>query len=148
MKISYYPGTIIHLPHTHQGDGGSQPFAAVATDEFMVDFEATTTNWVGSAWALSGELGPTDVFSPGDEIRIEGTARVFGPGIDTSGDPGEVQLIGNLALLMLADDTGRPIAGQKFMSKKMPSKSYPVQSSRTCSSTKARYSWLFGQQVP
>jgi hypothetical protein len=129
MKLSYYPGTIIHLPHTHQGEGGSQPFAAVATDDYFVDFQTSNTNWVGSAWSLSGELGPSDVFSPGDEIRITGTARVWGPAIDTSGDLGDISLTGSFALTMLADQEGNPIAGQKFMSSRLTPSGLPIQGS-------------------
>jgi hypothetical protein len=129
MKLSYYPGTIIHLPHTHQGEGGSQPFTTIATDDYMADFQASNTNWVGSAWSLSGELGPSYVFSPGDEIRIEGTARVWGPAIDTSGDLGEVSLTGSFALTMLADQEGNPITGQKFMSSRLTPTGLPIQGS-------------------
>lgn len=127
MKLSSFPGTIIVRPHTHAGDGSSVPFATVGTSDYSVDFKPETTNSVRTAFVITGTLGPSDAFDPGDEIQIQATARVYGPAIDTSTDLSGAYLGGGFGLMMVADADGRPVVGSKFMSSRLTPTGFPIQ---------------------
>jgi hypothetical protein len=59
--INPFPGTIVNVPHTHTGDQLSVPFAAAGAIDYFVDDSNTSLNYVGSAWAMTGTIGPIDV---------------------------------------------------------------------------------------
>ena len=59
--INPFPGTIINLPHTHTGSQYEQPFAAAGAIDYFADDLNTTLNYVGSAWAITGTVGPVIV---------------------------------------------------------------------------------------
>ena len=59
--VNPFPGTIINVPHTHASSGPELPFAAVGAIEHYADDPNTTRNYVGSAWAITGTLGPVVV---------------------------------------------------------------------------------------
>jgi hypothetical protein len=60
-QLNPFPGTIIHVPPTHGGAALQLPFAAVGAVDFMVDDPRETLNYVSSAWAITGTLGPVAV---------------------------------------------------------------------------------------
>ncbi|UCC61504.1 MAG: VCBS repeat-containing protein [Anaerolineae bacterium] len=59
--VNPFPGTIINVPHTHTGDQYELPFAAAGAIDYYVDDPNTTRNYVGSAWAITGTIGPVVV---------------------------------------------------------------------------------------
>jgi len=59
--VNPFPGTIINVPHTHTGGPYEQPFAAVGAIDYLADDPNTTRNYVGSAWAITGTIGPVVV---------------------------------------------------------------------------------------
>ena len=59
--LNPFPGTIIHVPHTHTGDQHQLPFAAAGAIDYFADDPNTTRNYVGSAWAITGTVGPVIV---------------------------------------------------------------------------------------
>jgi hypothetical protein len=68
--LNPFPGTIINVPHTHTGDQYELPFAAAGAIDHYADDPNTTLNYVGSAWAITGTIGP---------LVVEGQwARVLG----------------------------------------------------------------------
>jgi hypothetical protein len=129
MKLSPFPGAIIHRPIGDTADGEGQPFAAVGTSDFVVDFLPETDNSVDSAWVVSGFSGPSEVLGPGDEIRVQGTVRVYSPAIDSSSDLTEAALMANLGLRMISNSDGRPVAGSPFMSSRLTPTGFPIQGS-------------------
>jgi hypothetical protein len=56
--INPFPGTIINVPHTHAGDQYELPFAAAGAIDHLIDDANDTRNYVGSAWAMTGTVGP------------------------------------------------------------------------------------------
>jgi len=59
--VNPFPGTIINVPHTHAGDLYSTPFAAAGAIDYMADDPNNTRNYVSSAWAITGTIGPVVV---------------------------------------------------------------------------------------
>ena len=59
--INPFPGTILNVPHSHQGGRNGVPFAAAGAIDHFADDDRTTLNTVGSAWAITGTLGPVVV---------------------------------------------------------------------------------------
>jgi len=59
--VNPFPGTIINVPHSHTGDQYELPFAAAGAIDYLADDPNTTRNYVGSAWAITGTLGPVVV---------------------------------------------------------------------------------------
>ncbi len=59
--LNPFPGTIINLPHTHAGNRYELPFAAAGAIDYYTDDKRTTRNYVGSAWAMTGTIGPVVV---------------------------------------------------------------------------------------
>lgn len=59
--LNPFPGTIINVPHTHAGGDCELPFAAAGAIEYYTDDPNTTINYVGSAWAITGTIGPVVV---------------------------------------------------------------------------------------
>jgi hypothetical protein len=59
--LNPFPGTIINVAHTHSGEGAELPFAAAGAIAFRADDPNNTRNFVGSAWAISGTIGPVVV---------------------------------------------------------------------------------------
>ena len=68
--LNPYPGTILHVPHTQAGNPppGNVPFAAAGAIDSFVDDPDATRNYVGSAWAITGTLGP--VLVDGEWTRV------------------------------------------------------------------------------
>jgi hypothetical protein len=56
--INPFPGTIINVPYTHTGEAYELPFAAAGAIDYLADDPGTTRNYVGSAWAITGTIGP------------------------------------------------------------------------------------------
>jgi hypothetical protein len=56
--VNPFPGTIINVPHTHSGDQYHLPFAAAGAIDYFTDDPETTRNYVSSAWAITGTIGP------------------------------------------------------------------------------------------
>ena len=55
--LNPFPGTIIHVPHTQAGADDQMGFAAIGGIEISADDVASTVNYVGTAWAITGTLG-------------------------------------------------------------------------------------------
>ncbi|MEN8165189.1 MAG: carboxypeptidase-like regulatory domain-containing protein, partial [Acidobacteriota bacterium] len=128
MDKSPYPGSIVHLPHTHSPDPGTIPFAVVGPGDYKVDFLPESPNWVSTGYVLSGSLGPLGVLNPGDQITIDGTLRVYGPAIDSSTELDDLLFSGEIGLWMLSDGDGRPVAGNGFgMSTWLTPTGFPIQ---------------------
>ena len=66
--VNPFPGTIINLPHTHTGEQYELPFAAVGAIDLYTDDPGSTRNYVSSAWALTGTVGP--VHTGGEWTRV------------------------------------------------------------------------------
>ncbi|MBM4464662.1 MAG: VCBS repeat-containing protein [Chloroflexi bacterium] len=66
--VNPFPGTIINLPHTHTGGQYTLPFATAGAIEYFADDFNTTRNYVGSAWAMTGTVGP--VIVEGEWTRV------------------------------------------------------------------------------
>ena len=59
--VNPFPGTIINVPHTHIGGRYDFPFAAAGAIDYLGDDQNTTRNYVGSAWGMTGTVGPVIV---------------------------------------------------------------------------------------
>lgn len=59
--VNPFPGTIIHVPHTHSGDRYKTPFASAGACNVFFDDLNTTPNYVSNAWSMEGTLGPVVV---------------------------------------------------------------------------------------
>ena len=59
--VNPFPGTIVNVPHAHTTTGHELPFAAAGAIDYHVDDPNTTRNYVGSAWAITGTVGPVVV---------------------------------------------------------------------------------------
>ena len=59
--LNPFPGTIINVPHTHTGGEYELPFATAGAVELFTDDPAQTRNYVSSAWAITGTIGPVVV---------------------------------------------------------------------------------------
>ena len=78
--VNPFPGTIINVPHTHVGGDYELPFAAAGAIDFFTDDPANTRNYVSSAWAITGTIGP---------VIVEGEwTRVLTGTYDSQGVPG------------------------------------------------------------
>jgi hypothetical protein len=66
--LNPFPGTTIHVTHSHTARPPEQPFAAVGATDLHIDDLNTTRNTVGAAWAVSGTVGP--VVSDGEWTRV------------------------------------------------------------------------------
>jgi hypothetical protein len=66
--VNPFPGTIIHVPHTRAGADDELAFAAVGGIEISADDVASTVNYVGAAWAITGTVGRPA--SPGAWTRV------------------------------------------------------------------------------
>ncbi|MGD2146107.1 MAG: carboxypeptidase-like regulatory domain-containing protein, partial [Anaerolineae bacterium] len=67
-NLNPFPGTVIHVPHAHAGDEDQMPFAVTGAIDFSADDINETRNWVSSAWALTGTVGPVE--NPGLWTRV------------------------------------------------------------------------------
>jgi hypothetical protein len=67
-NVNPFPGTIINVPHTHTGDQFHVPFAAAGAVDYFADDLNTTLNYVSSAWAMTGTIGP--VIVDGEWTRV------------------------------------------------------------------------------
>jgi hypothetical protein len=56
--VNPFPGTILNLPHTHAGAQYELAFAAAGGIDVHADDPGDTRNYVGSAWAVTGTVGP------------------------------------------------------------------------------------------
>ena len=70
--INPFPGTIINVVYDHSVEGAELPFAATGAINSVVDDGNLTRNYVGSAWAITGTLGPVVVDGQWSQI-INGT---------------------------------------------------------------------------
>ena len=59
--INPFPGTIINVSHRHVGGQYDLPFAAAGAIDYVIDDSGSTHNYVGSAWAMTGTVGPVVV---------------------------------------------------------------------------------------
>ncbi len=59
--VNPFPGTIIQVPYTHATESYQLPFASAGAIDYWVDDPNTTLNYVGSAWSITGTLGPVVV---------------------------------------------------------------------------------------
>ncbi|HSR34907.1 MAG TPA: carboxypeptidase-like regulatory domain-containing protein, partial [Anaerolineae bacterium] len=59
--VNPFPGTILNVPHTHSGSQYELPFAAVGAIDLYTDDPGSTLNYVSSAWAMTGTVGPVYV---------------------------------------------------------------------------------------
>jgi hypothetical protein len=66
--LNPFPGTIINIPHTHTGDQYEVPFATAGAINYYTDDPANTRNYVSSAWAITGTIGP--VVIEGEWTRV------------------------------------------------------------------------------
>jgi uncharacterized protein (DUF2141 family) len=66
--INPFPGTILNVPHTHGAEDPVQPFAASGAVQHVIDDVGATRNYVASAWAISGTVGP--VVAEGSWTRV------------------------------------------------------------------------------
>ncbi len=55
--LNPFPGTIINVPHEHSGDAFSMPFAAAGAVDYGIN-DPVYGNYVHSAWAITGTIGP------------------------------------------------------------------------------------------
>ena len=127
FNLSPFPGTIIELPHTHHAAGDKVPFTVVGPVDFLIDDLSDTINWVNAAWVMTGELGPSRFFSPGDSMRIEGTFRAYSPAIDSTTDLEMLSADANLDLLQLFAGDGRAVGPTIFMSSRLTPTGFPIQ---------------------
>jgi hypothetical protein len=67
-NVNPFPGTIINVPHTHTGDQFHVPFAAAGATDYFADDHEITLNYVSSAWAMTGTIGP--VIVDGEWTRV------------------------------------------------------------------------------
>jgi len=126
-QFSPYPGTIIELPHTHQAGDEMVPFAIVGPVDFRIDYLSNTVNWVNAAWVVTGELGPSNSFSAGDSLRIEGSFRAYSPAIDSTTDLETLSVNADLALIQMFEGDGRAIGPGGFMSSRLTPTGFPIQ---------------------
>lgn len=59
--INPFPGTIIHIPHTHTGNGHNIPFAATGSVNVHASDGGATRSYVDASWIITGTLGPVVV---------------------------------------------------------------------------------------
>ncbi len=58
--INPFPGAIVNVPHQHSGDAFSAPFAAAGAIDYGIN-DPVYGNYVHSAWAITGAIGPVVV---------------------------------------------------------------------------------------
>ncbi len=69
-----------------------------------------------------------DTYAPGDLLRIEGSIRLYSPAITDTTGVEDISVQGWLALMMLYDPDGRPLAAQDyFMSTLLTPTGFPIQ---------------------
>jgi hypothetical protein len=56
--LNPFPGTIIHVPHTHTAVAPELPFAAVGSVNVYSADGAGTRDYINAAWAITGTVGP------------------------------------------------------------------------------------------
>jgi len=56
--LNPFPGTILQVPHAHSGEPNTIPFAAAGAIDYLTDDPNTTRNYIGSAWSMTGIMGP------------------------------------------------------------------------------------------
>jgi hypothetical protein len=132
--LNPFPGTIINVPFSHTGEAGDLPFAAAGAVHHQFDDDAGTPNYVGAAWAITGTIGPGmpprpgSAYAPGDLFPITGTVRLYSPAITATTDVNEIDMVGWFHLMMIFNQTGRPMAVPNyFMSTMLTPTGFPIQ---------------------
>lgn len=129
MDLSWFPGSIVHVPFDATPSGGRLPFAVVGPHDFQVDFDTSTDNRVGAAWIGTGTIGPSRTLRPGGPFDVAGTVRIVSPAIDPGVDPASVGFSADLLLYRMFDADGRPVGPTKFMSTRLTPTGFPIQGS-------------------
>jgi hypothetical protein len=123
-----FPGTILYVPHAHEGQAGGIPFGLTGPVSYFVDDFIETRNYVGAAWAITGTLGPTARYAAGDSIWIRGTLRLYSPAITATTDVGAIGGFGVASLQLAFTQQGHPVAGAgTYMSTMLTPSGFPIQ---------------------
>jgi hypothetical protein len=83
--VNPFPGTIINVPHTHSVDSYQLPFASAGAIEYRVDDPSNTLNYVGSAWSITGTIGPLVVDGAWSRVLTGTYNSEIVPGLYTGG---------------------------------------------------------------